>query len=242
VTPTYRLGLAQDGLRFLTRAQAHLLHARHRVDIRGELGRHRAGRRRDVCDDELLERVRRGERGGHRGLAAHRVPEKLHAREAVGGEEGEDVGGHGGVGVRGGCGRVPVVAEVERVHGPREVVGEGLAERVPVTLRAPGPSEDGAVERSGKQGRTGGHGGRRGRRRWCSRSGQRRRRRRARRASRRASMRPKHIFLACAGQRLGEDERAGMLLDATGAALRSAGRVPKERGSRASMVRLVTQV
>jgi hypothetical protein len=67
-------------------------------------------------------------RGGHRGLAAHRVSEKAHAREVIRREESEDVGGHGVVGVWGGRGRVPVVAEVKRVHGTRKIVCKGIAE------------------------------------------------------------------------------------------------------------------
>jgi hypothetical protein len=66
------------------------------------------------------------------------VSDELDAGQIVSVEEGENVGGHGGVRVWGGHGRVPVVAEVERVHGAREVVGERLAERVPIALRAAG--------------------------------------------------------------------------------------------------------
>jgi hypothetical protein len=68
-------------------------------------------------------------RGGHRGLTADLVPEKPHAREVMRCEESEDVGGHGVVGVWGGRGRVPVVAEVKRVHGTRKIVCENTAER-----------------------------------------------------------------------------------------------------------------
>jgi hypothetical protein len=45
-----------------------------------------------------------------------------NARQIVGIEEGENIGGHGGVGMVGRCERVPVVVEVKHVHGAREVV------------------------------------------------------------------------------------------------------------------------
>jgi hypothetical protein len=74
-------------------------------------------------------------RGGHHGLAAHRVSEKLRAREVMRREESEDVGGHGVAGVWGGRGQVPVVAEVKRVHGTHKIVRENITERVPVVIR-----------------------------------------------------------------------------------------------------------
>jgi hypothetical protein len=68
-------------------------------------------------------------RSGHRG---HRVPENSHAREFMRREESEDVGGHGGVGVWGGSGRVPWLRMISKI------VSENIAERVLVVSQVPG--------------------------------------------------------------------------------------------------------
>jgi hypothetical protein len=73
--PTNRLGLAQYGMRVLTRAQVHFLALLHRLHMHGVRRRVRGGRERYFRDHELLDRARRGKHRGHRGLAAHRVSE-----------------------------------------------------------------------------------------------------------------------------------------------------------------------
>jgi hypothetical protein len=119
--PQSRLGL-------LLGLQAERVDPTHGHDVFPKPGADRLAARRRVLHDELAKpavhpRVL-AEGVRHRGLAAHRVPEQLHVLQLVRPQETGDIGGHGGVGMRGRGGGAPVVPEVDGVHRPVEGAGE----------------------------------------------------------------------------------------------------------------------